>query len=189
MSRRGSVARASGGTALLALDVFSDFRFVDGAAMCERLRTVAPALGTLIRRARRAEVPVVYVNDHSGHWRATFHDIVARAERGRGGDIARRVKPTRRDYFVLKTRRSGFLHTPLEVLLGVLEVRRVVLAGIATDMCILATATDAQNRELEVAVPHDCTAALTDERHARALALMRDSVGVEVEAAADIALP
>jgi nicotinamidase-related amidase len=167
-------------SALLAIDLFSDFRFPDGAALRDQLAGVAPAIGALIRRARKAGAPVVYVNDHGGRWHDTFPDIVARADRGRGREIVRRVAPTRRDYFVLKPRRSGFLHTPLAMLLSSLGTRRVVLAGLATDMCILATATDAQNRELAIAVAEDCCVALDEHRHRQALGVLRDSVGVEV---------
>ena len=95
-------------SALLALDLFSDFRFPDGAALRDQLAAVAPAIGTLLRRARKRGVPVIYVNDHGGRWRDTFPDIVARAGRGRGRAIARLVAPTRRDYFVLKPRRSAY---------------------------------------------------------------------------------
>lgn len=167
-------------SALLAVDLFSDFRFPDGAALRDQLAAVAPAIGTLLRRARRSRVPVVYVNDHGGRWHDTFPDIVARARRGRGRAITRLVAPTRRDYFVLKPRRSAFLHTPLAMLLSSLDVGRIVVAGVATDMCILATATDAQNRELEIAVPADCCAALDEHRHRQALGLLRDSVGADV---------
>jgi nicotinamidase-related amidase len=175
--------------AVLAIDLFSDFRFEDGAELCARLTAVAPAIGALLRRARKAGVPVVYVNDHRGRWHDSFADIVARGSRGRGAAIARAVAPTRRDYFVLKPRRSGFLHTPLQILLASLDVERVVLAGVATDMCILATATDAQNRELEVAVPEDCCVALDDQRHRHALALLRDSVGADIQPSTQLRFP
>jgi nicotinamidase-related amidase len=169
-------------TAVLAIDLVSDFRFDDGLALRDRLRPVAPAIGALLRRARRARVPVIYVNDHAGRWHDTFHDLIARARRGHGADIVRRIAPTRADYHVVKPRRSGFLHTPLSLLLSDLDVHRIVLVGIATDMCILATAADAQNRKIEVAVPADCCCALTDARHAQAIALLRDSIGADVRA-------
>jgi nicotinamidase-related amidase len=181
--------KARGAMALLAIDLFSDFTFPDGHQLCDRLRPVAPAIGALIRRARRARVPVVYVNDHGGRWHDSFADIVARAGRGRGRDIARAVAPTRRDYFVLKPRRSGFLHTPLSMLLSSLEVEHLVLTGVATDMCILSTATDAQNRELGLAVPADCCAALDDDRHRQAIGLIRDSLGADVQPSTELRLP
>jgi nicotinamidase-related amidase len=175
-------------SALLAIDLFSDFRFPDGAVLRDQLAAVAPAVGALIKRARKAGAPVIYVNDHSGRWHDTFHDIVARADRGRGRAIVRRVAPTRRDYFVLKPRRSAFLHTPLAMLLSSLDVERVVLVGVATDMCILATATDAQNRELAITVADDCCAALDAHRHHQALGVLRDSVGVDVRSSDDVEL-
>jgi nicotinamidase-related amidase len=148
--------------------------------MRDRLLAITPAISALLRRARRAAFPVIYVNDHGGRWRDAFPDLIARALRGPGADIARRVRPTRKDFHVVKPRRSGFLHTPLSILLSELGIRRVILVGVTTDMCILATAADAQNRKLEVAVPADCCCAVTDARHAQAIAVLRDSVGADV---------
>jgi nicotinamidase-related amidase len=44
-----------------------------------------------------------------------------------------------------------------------------VLAGVATDSCILATAMDANMRDYPVWVPGDCTAAISSARKRDAL--------------------
>jgi nicotinamidase-related amidase len=184
-----TLPRARGATALLAIDLFSEFTFPDGRELCARLAVIAPVIGRLIRRARKAGVPVIYVNDHGGRWHDSFPDIVRRAGRGRGRAIARAVAPTRRDYFILNPRRSGFLHTPLHMLLSSLHAERIVLTGVTTDMCILATASDAQNREIAVAVPADSCTAIDEARHLQAIAVLRDSIGVDVHPSAALRLP
>jgi nicotinamidase-related amidase len=44
-----------------------------------------------------------------------------------------------------------------------------VLAGFATDMCVLFTASDAYLRDLEIIVPPDCSASASMEHHEVAL--------------------
>jgi len=51
---------------------------------------------------------------------------------------------------------------------------------VATDGCVLATATDAHIREFDVHVPRDCVAAISTERTERALALMKASMHIDV---------
>ena len=72
------------------------------------------------------------------------------------------------DYFVLKPRHSAFFATPLELLLSHLGTRRLVLTGVATDLCVLATAVDARMRDLDVVVLKDATAARSIAQHVAA---------------------
>ena len=89
-----------------------------------------------------------------------------------GADLARRasqrLRPTARDYFVLKPKHSGFFDTTLDTLLGSLRTRRVILTGIAGNICVLFTANDAHMRDLKVYAPADCIVSNTvaDNEHA-----------------------
>jgi nicotinamidase-related amidase len=74
---------------------------------------------------------------------------------------------------VLKPKHSGFYSTSLDLLLQSLGVRTVVLAGMATNICVLFTANDAYMRDLRVVVPQDCSAANTREVHDYAIEQMR----------------
>ena len=69
---------------------------------------------------------------------------------------------------MLKPKHSGFFDTTLDTLLESLRVRRVILTGIAGNICVLFTANDAYMRELKVFAPADCivsnTAADNDHR-------------------------
>src|SRR4029450_12849531 len=51
------------------------------------------------------------------------------------------------DYFVLKPKHSGFFDTTLDTLLGALKIRRVIVTGIAGNICVLFTANDAYMRD------------------------------------------
>ena len=72
--------------------------------------------------------------------------------------IARRLEPGDRDYFILKPKHSGFYLTALELLLAELKTRRLVITGIAGNLCVLFTAHDAHMREYEIVVPKDACA-------------------------------
>ena len=69
---------------------------------------------------------------------------------------------------MLKPKHSGFFDTTLDTLLNTLRVRRVILTGIAGNICLLFTANDAYMRELEIFAPADCTVSNTaaDNDHA-----------------------
>jgi len=60
------------------------------------------------------------------------------------------------------------------IILDQIGARSVVLAGLATDICVQLTAADAFLRGLKVHVPEDCTAAELPQKKAIALAYMRD---------------
>ena len=100
--------------------------------------------------------------------------------RARGADIAALLQPRPNDYFVLKPRHSAFYATPLHLLLQWLGVRRLIIAGIAGDGCVLITANDAHMREYEVAVARDATASQRPASNRRALAHLSEVVGVSV---------
>lgn len=82
-------------------------------------------------------------------------------------------------YFILKPRHSAFLATPLPVLLAPLGVTRVVLAGMALDSCVLATALDANSRDYETLVAWEATAALPGRREP-ALQVLKRSAAAKV---------
>lgn len=157
--------------ALLCIDVINAFDFEGCEALVAAAGDAAPRIKALQQRARETKVPVVYVNDNFGQWRSDFHQTVeACCDRSRPGHaVSERLRPVESDYFVLKPRHSGFFCTPLELLLQSLEVRRLVLVGFATNICVLFTASDAHMRGYEVVVPSDCTASNSPQLTQQAL--------------------
>lgn len=160
--------------ALVLVDVVNDMEFTGGAALFANALPAAQRLARLVARARVAGVPVVFVNDNFGRWRSDFRAQMRHVidENTRGAPIARLLCPDERDYFVLKAKSSAFYHTQLDLLFRYLGVRTIVLAGFATDICVLLTAADAHMRDLQVIVPRDCSAAQSVDEHERALVYM-----------------
>lgn len=157
-------------TALLILDMVSEFRYPDGKRIVRSARKVAPNIARLRERAHSADIPVIYVNDTAGKWesdpKAYIHRCVKPSSRGR--EIAELLAPSPEDYFMFKPRHSAFFGTPLDTLLKRLRIKRLVATGLTSHQCVLFTAMDAHVREYELVIPSDCIAAgaADDTKHA-----------------------
>jgi nicotinamidase-related amidase len=159
------------GTALFLIDVINDLNFEASAGLVAQAEPMALRLAVLKRRATAAGVPCLYVNDNFGQWRSDFRQTVAHctSRSSPGRRVSRRLRPTARDYFVLKPKHSGFFDTTLDTLLVALRIRRVILTGIAGNICVLFTANDAYMRDLKLFAPSDCIVSNTLEENGHAL--------------------
>jgi nicotinamidase-related amidase len=157
--------------ALVLVDVINDLEFEGGEQLLPHALAAATRLAGLAARARRAGVPVIYVNDNFGRWRSDFRTLLERclARPVRGRPLARRLRPRASDYVVLKTKHSAFYATTLELLLRYLETTTLILAGLTGDRCVLFTASDAFMRDFRLWVPADCVASLDPAHNRRAL--------------------
>jgi nicotinamidase-related amidase len=97
-------------------------------------------------------------------------------------DIVERLAPRAGDYFIIKPQFSGFYATNLQVLLPKLGVRRLILVGMAADICVLFTAADAHMRDYDLWIPADAVAGEDAKRTAWALEVMRASMGARIAA-------
>jgi len=177
-------------TALLLIDLINDFAFPRGDELFAQVFPLAPAIADLKRRARAAGVPAIYVNDNFGKWHSNLDDILQHClhDGVRGEPLVRQLIPDKEDYFVLKPKHSGFYQTPLEILLKHLGTKRLILAGVSTNSCVLFTAADAYMRDLELAVPADCVAACSRDEHEYALTQMEIMMKAKVSPAAGVEL-
>jgi nicotinamidase-related amidase len=159
------------GTALLLIDVINDLAFEGSEALVSQAEPMAVRLATLKRRASKAGVPAIYINDNFGQWRSDFRQTVAHctARSSPGRRVSQRLRPTVRDYFVLKPKHSGFYDTTLDTLLKALRIRRVILTGVAGNICVLFTANDAYMRDLDIFAPADCIVSNTVQENEQAL--------------------
>ena len=160
--------------ALLIIDMINDLEFPDGEALLKPAIAAAENIVRLARKAREAGIPVIYANDNFGRWRSDFREVIRHClEDGvRGEPLARLLQPEKDDYFVLKPKHSAFFATTLDTLLQYLGVRRLVLTGITSDICVMFSANDAYLRDLSAYVPSDCVAAVMPDENAHALRYM-----------------
>ncbi len=160
--------------ALLIIDMISDFEFEDGEKLFPFAEAIAKNIAELKKRAQKANVAVVYVNDNFGRWRSDFRKQLkhSQSKSVRGHQIARLLAPKRQDYFVLKAKHSAFYSTTLDILLNYLGAKTLILTGAATDICVLFTANDAYMRDFDLFIPRDCVAANDEKTNDAALEYM-----------------
>jgi nicotinamidase-related amidase len=156
--------------ALLIIDMINAFDFEGAEKMLGRALAAARAIRTLKRRAKRARIPAVYVNDNFGRWRSDFRTLLKHVTRRgcAGKPMAELLAPEEDDYFVLKPKHSGFQFSALDLLLDHLGARTLILTGVAGNFCVLFTGHDAYMRDYRLVVPRDCVASLRprDDRYA-----------------------
>jgi nicotinamidase-related amidase/quercetin dioxygenase-like cupin family protein len=172
--------------ALLLVDVISDFGHDDGERLLASFRERHAGFVAAIAAARARDIPIIYANDNVGVWDGDAPGQVRRAiEEGRGGDIIAPIAPRPGDRFVVKPRYSAFDQTPLELLLRELEVERILLAGAATEMCVVQTAIAARELGFKVSILVDACATVDEREEAIALDYAENVVRARLERALD----
>jgi Amidases related to nicotinamidase len=162
--------------ALLLIDVINDLEFESGEKLLEHALPMARKIAALKKRARKANVPIIYVNDNFGKWQSDFSKLLNHCLKDdvTGKPIAEILRPDEDDdYFVLKPKHSGFFSTTLDTLLDYLQAKTLILTGIAGNICVLFTANDAYMRDFQLIIPEDCLASNTTEDNEHALEIMR----------------
>jgi nicotinamidase-related amidase len=174
--------------ALLLIDIISDFEFPDGEKLFKNTLPMAKNLAKLKSKAKKANVPVVYVNDNFGKWQSDFKKLLEHCldESVRGSEIVKMLAPDEEDYFVLKPKNSGFYSTTLDLLLEHLDCKTLVLTGVATDVCILFTANDAYMRDFDLIVLRDCVAANDENENEHALKYLKKILKADTKSSAKI---
>ncbi|WP_121829305.1 isochorismatase family cysteine hydrolase [Streptomyces sp. S1] len=167
-------------TALVVIDMLNAYEHEDAEALVPSVREALPGVEELLRRARGAGAPVIYVNDNFGRWRSHHGEILEAALAGRHPDLVKTIAPDEESLFVVKARHSAFFETPLAYLLGQLGVRRVVLCGQVTEQCILYSALDARIRHFDVSLAPEAVAHIDADLADAALRMMEHNMSVRV---------
>ena len=168
--------------ALLIIDMINDMKFDEGDELLGEMWAICDTVVRLRDEAAKADVPVIYVNDNYGEWHASPADIVDYVRGTAGAPIAERLATRPDDYFVIKPHVSGFYATSLPAILPRLGVSRLILTGVAADICVLFTAADAHMREYALWVPRDAVASNQAAHRDWALRIMTKSMGAETRA-------
>jgi nicotinamidase-related amidase len=168
---------------LLLIDVVNRFDHEDAGALLASFRERVGGIEAAIEGARRAGIPVVYANDSFGDWTGDAPGLVRSAiERGRGGDVVERIAPRDGDPFILKPRYSALDHTALELLLRELGAERLLIAGAATEACVVQTGIDARELGFKVTIVADACATTDGELERLALRYAEEIGGIRIAA-------
>jgi len=186
--------------ALLVIDVQRDFVHPDGWSArrdprAAALRDVVPVINALVRGARRAAVPVVYVTMEHGpevdapNYRARYarrdmtdEILCARGSWGAALDDTL-LPPEPGDLRVVRHTYDAFARTSLHDLLQARGVETVVGTGVVTDLCVRTTLEHAFALGYYVVAVADATAAVPPEAARAALDHLARFVGEVVPAA------
>jgi len=162
-------------TALVVVDMQNDFCRPDGyfataGFATEPLRAIVPRLRQLVSAMRDCGASTVFtrlVHDprvpdvHERHalppigWRITERRLVSGTF---GAEIVDELRPQAGEMVVDKSGYSAFAGTPLASYLRRRSVKTVALAGTVDYACVLHTAFDAFELDLDVLLVDDCTA-------------------------------
>ncbi len=163
--------------ALLIVDMQNDFLTPGGRLHNAGARDLILPINSLAAAARAQGVPVIWVIQEHRRQLVDFgreadispvHCVEGTPEAALAAGLERRDA----DFTVIKRRYSGFYATDLDLLLRCLDRNRVVVTGINSDGCVLATALDAHARDYRVTVVADATSAGVPEAQAAALGML-----------------
>jgi streptothricin hydrolase len=162
-------------TALVLLD--AQRNMLEGETAVVHPSDVLRVLRGLLAEAREAGAPVIHVQ-HCGPPGAVDEPGSA------GWEIHPALAPLAGESVVQKRQPSAFEGTTLRPLLDSLGVRRLVVAGMQSEMCVAATCRAARERGYEVVLARDGHGTF-DDRERSASRVIRD-VNTELDAVARV---
>ncbi len=192
---------ADGNAALLIIDMQRDFLEPDGfgAALgndVRPLRAILPAVLRLLQAFRDAGLPIIHTKE--GHMPDLSDCPPSKRTRGRGqlrigdagpmgrililgepgNDFAPEVKPIPGEVVIPKPGKGAFYRTRLADELSARRVRRLVIAGVTTEVCVQSTMREANDRGYDCLLVEDATESYFPEFKAATLAMVRAQDGI-----------
>jgi ureidoacrylate peracid hydrolase len=187
--------------ALLVIDMQNSFCHPDGVMQSlvgpiDRLEEQVSTLAGTITEMRSGGVPIVYLrmvfqpnySDADAVFRRLIPEAMRRGALMRGSwdaDIIDELAPQAEDTVIDKTRFDGFHATPLASTLIGMGVRRVLVSGAYTNVCVEITCKSAYQYDFEPVLLADCVGALDRRVHDRSIEVLRESPFAEITSSAD----
>jgi len=147
---------------------------LSGGKSSEFVRII-PNLQRLLHRCRQRNIPVVFANDSFMEGDLLFSGrMKPHAIRGTPGvEVIEELGPEPGDTILEKRRLSAFFKTDLDMTLRLWKIDTIVVAGIATPVCVYMTAMDGFSYDFKVIIVEDCCAAHKPEIHDTFLSAVR----------------
>jgi len=134
----------------------------------EEVEKIIPNIQRLLSSARKTGIPIVFAND-------SFmpNDFIFQAEGAKphcirgtyGAKVIDELQIQESDIVVEKRRMSAFFKTDLDITLRELNIDTIVVAGMATEGCVLTSAFDGLSNDFRVVILKDCCCSFTRARH------------------------
>lgn len=146
-------------------ELLSEFRDLGRRVIFTRHGSLLPDGSDLAERRRsREQVARSASNQQSGH-------LAAAGTSGHQIDV--RLDPRPGELVLDKNTSSAFNSTGLELHLRNMNIQTLVLAGIASDMCVFTTALDAADRGFHVIIAEDASTTIDPGSHEAAMLMFR----------------
>ncbi len=139
-------------TALLLIDLQNDY-FPNGKMELVGIDNASQNTKSLLEHFRSTNQPVIHIQHISTRPTATFFlpDTI-------GAEIHENIKPTHGETVIVKNFPNSFQKTELLKTLQTLNVKKLVIAGAMTHMCIDAATRAAKDLDFECTLIHDACA-------------------------------
>lgn len=167
-------------TALLIIDMINDFNFEHGNILAEKALIIAEQIQLLKKQCQKENIPIIYINDHYNLRQAELNKVMEHCSNEKSNPVIDKIKPNDSDYFLIKPRHSAFYGTALYTLLNQLHVKKLILTGIAGNICVLFTANDAYMREYPLLIPDNCIASVDDKDNQYAIRMMKNVMSAKI---------
>jgi ureidoacrylate peracid hydrolase len=159
------------GTALLAVDLVNDYLEPAGAMPAQDCGPIIEANRRLATAAREAGATIVWIRPgHLDETDGLFRKRIVHALEGTwGGELHPDLGVIEGERVLCKRRYSAFFQTDLDLWLREHDVARVVVTGVALNICVRSTVHDAFFLGYDVWVPRDACRATGDREEASTL--------------------
>jgi nicotinamidase-related amidase len=149
-------------TALIVVDMQVDFVSPKGRLFVPEAPKTIPAIRSLIAKARKVRIPVIFTQDWHRADDPEFSIWPAHAVEGtRGAQVVPELKPMAKDYSIRKRTYDAFFSTDLDLLLRQKSILNLVISGTVSNICVLHTAGSACLRGYEIIIAADAISSLT----------------------------
>jgi len=140
-------------TALLIIDIQNDY-FPGGKMELEGAKEAAEKAADLLTCFREKKLPIFHVQHESIKEGAIF--FLPQTD---GQKINDRVKPREDEIVIVKNFPNSFIQTRLYEMLEEQQIKKIVITGMMTFMCVDATTRAAKDMGFHCTLIHDATAA------------------------------
>ena len=167
---------------VLVVDMLKGFLEPGHNLYHEDSRRIIPNAYRLVSQQQSAGAQVLFVSDHHDPDDLEFnvfpvHCVIGTEETEVIPELAEFVTAGN---VISKKRYSGFFNTDLAERLTVIQPEKLLVCGVATNVCVLHTTSDARNRDYEVEVYADCVSGPDPEAHRWALSHCQRVLGAKV---------
>lgn len=179
-------------TAVLVIDMHKGSLEAPGTVFIPGATSLYPSLSSLLDGARQRSIPVVYIvhqTDPAGReaknpfWLECgnildlYPNVGEQTIGSRWTEMPAPIAPQPGDVVIPKKRYGAFSGNGLMQVLRMWGVDTLVLTGVATEICVTATAFEAFNNDFRVLVARDCVRGRDLKLEEAALAIIAREVG------------